>query len=504
MGYSETESEEIQRLAHFTIEQASDMIFWVDRQARIHRVNEAVCKTLGYSREELSLMTVHDIDTESTPETWAEFWGEFQANKIQQFECCLIAKDGHTIPAEIRVYSVESDGQFYVCAFVRDVTEQKRREFVQRFSHFTIEKAGELIYWIDSEANFKHVNQAACDLMGYTREEFLSMKTYDIDPDNPPEEFQERWQRLKKEGTLVFVGRRRTKDGRLIPLEISSNFIEFEGKEYACGFARDIRERLSTQEKLARLNRDKERNEAELNLARQIQEDFLPKVPPCYEGFCFAAKSLPARFVGGDFYDFIPLGNDRLAMVLGDVAGKGVSAALYMAQALGDFRHLVLIDPDPSAVLYAVNNILCARARQGMFATAVFLLLDMKSGRLQLANAGHHPLLLRDREGNIEKRGNASGAPLGILPDTKFAGETLELQKGDLALFYTDGATEPTDAEKTPYGLEAVAEILGGDFKSPDELIERLTDSIRAHTRHAPPQDDLTFLAIQRDAGLDS
>ncbi len=615
MGYSETESEEIQRLAHFTIEQASDMIFWVDRQARLYRVNEAVCKTLGYSREELSLMTVHDIDAESTPETWEEFWGDFKKDKIQQFESCLVAKDGREIPAEVRVYSVESDGRFFVCAFVRDITEQKRREFaqrlsqftiekagdliywidseanfkyanqaacdlmgytreeflsmktydvdpnfppeefqqrwralkeegsiliqtslqakegrmipveisanliefegkeyacsfvrditerksrefVQRFSHFTIDRAGDLIYWIDSDANFKHVNQAACDLMGYTREEFMSMKTYDIDPDNPPEEFQERWQRLKETGVLVFVGRRRTKDGRMIPLEISSNFIEFEGKEYACGFARDISERLNTQQKLARLNRDKERIEAELNLARQIQESFLSTVPPCYDGFCFAAKSLPARFVGGDFFDFIPLDDQKLGMVLGDVAGKGVSAALYMAQALGDFRHLALINPDPSAVLYEVNNILCKRARQGMFATAMFLLLDLRTKSLQLANAGHHPLLLRNREGKIESRGKAGGLPLGILPDTVFTGETMELKSRDLALLYTDGATEPTDAEKNPYGLERISEIMGGDYETTVELIERLTDSISAYTRHAPPQDDLTFLSF--------
>jgi len=250
-------------------------------------------------------------------------------------------------------------------------------------------------------------------------------------------------------------------------------------------------------DKLKIVTAEKERIESELKFAKLVQEGFLPEKPPSFPHYDFAAEMIPAKFVGGDFYDFIPLKNDRLGIVLGDVSGKGVSAALFMAQLLSDFRYTAQTEPTPENLLQQVNKIVCERSRRGMFATAIFLLLDRTTNKLTIANAGHHPALLKNPRNNIQAVGHSSGIPLGILPDTKYTSEKIQLQKGNTLLLYTDGVSEPFNENRESFGLTRMHQVMEKAAPSPRELIYEMKKSIEIFTRKATLSDDMTLLTFK-------
>jgi len=250
-------------------------------------------------------------------------------------------------------------------------------------------------------------------------------------------------------------------------------------------------------DELEKVTAEKERIESELKFAKLVQDGFLPQEPPSFPNYEFAATMLPAKFVGGDFYDFIPLKNDLLGIVLGDVSGKGVSAALYMARLLSDFRYISQADPTPEKVLQQVNQAVCERSRQGMFATAIFLLLDRATNKLRIANAGHHPALLKSPANKVQEVGHSGGIPLGILPDSKYSSEEIQLKKGNLILLYTDGATEPFNENRESFGQKRMAQIVEAGLHSPKELIDEMQKSIESFTHKATLHDDLTLLTFK-------
>ncbi|MCH8157094.1 MAG: SpoIIE family protein phosphatase [Nitrospinae bacterium] len=365
-----------------------------------------------------------------------------------------------------------------------------------RLSHFTIERALAGIYWVDSKARIHRANATACKMLGYTQDEMITMTVQDLDPQSNAESWAEHWRELKKGMQLSFETVNRTKDGRLIPVEVFSNYIDFEGEEYSCCFVRDISERKLAEENLKKVTLEKERFETELKFGSLVQSEFLPVEAPQYPGFSFAAKMFPARFVGGDFYDFIPLEENRLGILLGDVSGKGVSAALYMARLMSDFRYASRVNPDPGEVMKRVNQVLCERSRRGMFATAVYLLLDLKSKKIISSNAGHLPTFIRRKNKDAIEQVASGGVPLGILGDQNYPNEEIELKSGDRMLLYSDGAIDPKNSAGELFGLERLEECCRKNESEPEELISYLKQRIGEFTEEAPLRDDLTFLAV--------
>ncbi len=265
-------------------------------------------------------------------------------------------------------------------------------------------------------------------------------------------------------------------------------------------YGKDITERKFAEEKLEKITAENNRMENEVKLATLVQEGFLPESPPVINGYKFAAKTLPAKFVGGDFFDFISLNENTLGMVLGDVSGKGVSAALYMAKLMSDFRYVSLINSDPSDVMYQINYILANRARKGMFATAIFLLLDIKEKKLDLCNAGHHSLIILRNKNQFYEVGKAGGIPLGIKEGAPYSREEIFLKSGDIVVLYSDGALEPVNKKNEQYGMERLqATLLQSKDDAPEKILENLKNSIETFTENAIPYDDMTFLIFNLD-----
>lgn len=280
-------------------------------------------------------------------------------------------------------------------------------------------------------------------------------------------------------------------------MEILQNYVEFEGEEFSCGFVRDITERKRAEEKLTRLTIEKDRIENELRVASMIQNEFLPENPPQIPGIEFAAKTIPARFVGGDFFDFIPLPEQKLGLVLGDVAGKGVSAALHMARLMSDFRSFYQECSDPSKVLGSVNRLLSDRARRGMFATAVCILVDLNKKTLKIANAGHHPVLIFKAESRTIETFHSGGVPLGVISNFEYSFDEVSLASGDRVLIFSDGAVEATNERKELFGSKRLNDIFIQETNSPNILIETLLNRIKDFVGNEGPHDDITFMGFK-------
>jgi serine phosphatase RsbU (regulator of sigma subunit)/anti-sigma regulatory factor (Ser/Thr protein kinase) len=242
--------------------------------------------------------------------------------------------------------------------------------------------------------------------------------------------------------------------------------------------------------------RTRERFEQELEVARLIQKNFLPRELPELAGWHVAAYYQPAREVGGDFYDVIPLADGNVGFVIGDVTDKGVPAALVMAATRSVLRSFAQRLADPSAVLEQVNEHLCPDMPEKMFVTCFYGVLEPTTGRFRFANAGHDVPYLKTAGGSIELR--ARGMPLGLMTGMAYEEKQLVLQPGDSLLLHSDGIVEAHNPAREMYGfprlMAAVAAFPGGA-----EMIDCVLTDVRSHTGpDAEQEDDITMVTVQR------
>lgn len=242
----------------------------------------------------------------------------------------------------------------------------------------------------------------------------------------------------------------------------------------------------------------RERIEQELRVAALIQQTLLPKELPSPPGWQIDAYYRPARAVGGDFYDFIPLADGRLGFVVGDVTDKGVPAALVMATTRSHLRAAAQRSSTPGAVLADANEILVEEIPPGMFVTCLFGVLDVDSGEVVFANAGHNLPYVRRSGDVIELR--ATGMPLGLMPGMKYDEVTATLGAGEVMLLSSDGIVEAHGPGGEMFGFETVQSTVG---QAPDDdvighLLERFDAFVG--TDHEP-EDDVTLVSIRRAAG---
>ena len=243
----------------------------------------------------------------------------------------------------------------------------------------------------------------------------------------------------------------------------------------------------------------RQRFEQELEVARLIQQNFLPKELPDLPGWQIAACYRPAREVGGDFYDVIPLPDGRVGFVVGDVTDKGVPAALVMSATRSVLRASAQRLIEPGEVLERVNEHLCPDMPEKMFVTCLYGVLDTDSGLFRFANAGHDLPYVQTANGVIELR--ARGMPLGLMPGMSYEENEATLEPGDSVLLHSDGVLEAHDAERDMFGgprlKETMARAPGGR-----ELIDHVLSDLAAFTgAGAEQEDDITMVTLQRSAG---
>ncbi|MGI9106807.1 MAG: PP2C family protein-serine/threonine phosphatase [Pyrinomonadaceae bacterium] len=242
---------------------------------------------------------------------------------------------------------------------------------------------------------------------------------------------------------------------------------------------------------------EKKRLQAQLEVARHVQLELLPSRDPQLEGFDISAYNFSTEEVSGDYYDFVSLYEDHLGIVIADVSGKGVPAALLMAFLRASLRAAIHIGYAPNISMSKVNYLLWESIETNQFVTAFYGALDATNRTLAYANAGHNPPLLMDAEGNARfiERG---GIPLGMFPDTRYYEYYLPIQPGQTIVLYTDGITEAEGADGAEYGRERLeSKVREGRTRSARELIEFLHADVLEWTEGRGASDDVTFVIIK-------
>ncbi len=245
---------------------------------------------------------------------------------------------------------------------------------------------------------------------------------------------------------------------------------------------------------------EKEKLEAELDVARRIQRSILPRERPRLPGFDFGMLMEPMTSVGGDFFDFIPLGDGRLGIVIGDVSDHGAPAAIFMALTYSLLRAEATRASTPGEALRRVNRHLLDMNDSGMFVTILYGILDGATREFRFVRAGHDlPLVLDARCEAIDLHLGV-GQLLGVLPDPALDEQSVVLPPDGLLLMYTDGVTEAMDRDRKQFGVEGLRALLhpGGPLRvSAQGVCDAVREAVRTHTGSPAPQDDVTLVAVQ-------
>jgi len=272
--------------------------------------------------------------------------------------------------------------------------------------------------------------------------------------------------------------------------------------EHHRGILTGIANQLTLAVENARLHEralEQKRLQRSVELAREIQESFLPECCPEVEGWDLAAEWRAARGVGGDFYDFVSLPGDHLGLVIADVSDKGMGAALYMALSRAVLRAAALTTVDPAETLRRANRVLMDDARSGMFVTVFYAIVSTRTGVMTYARAGHSPALLlrvHSRE-VIELR--PSGAVLGILDDPQIEKGSQQMQPGDVLLLYTDGVVEAVNEEQQEFGRKRLTQALQHcDDVSAEDALMRIDAAMQTFVAGQPQSDDITLIVMRR------
>lgn len=242
--------------------------------------------------------------------------------------------------------------------------------------------------------------------------------------------------------------------------------------------------------------------ERELDFATQVQLGFLPTERPPVPGYEFFDYYEAAQRVGGDFFDYIPLPDGRIALTLGDVAGKGVPAALLMARVYAAARYELVARESPAVAISELNAVVSSRGLGNRFVTFVVIVLNPADHSVTVVNAGHMAPLLRASDGTVSKIGFAeAGLPLGVVDDYSYNSKSLQLKPGETMLLYTDGVSEAMDGEQQLFGTERLIKLMSANSGSAQDVGYGIVESVNRFTDGQAQRDDICMLVLRRQFG---
>jgi len=240
------------------------------------------------------------------------------------------------------------------------------------------------------------------------------------------------------------------------------------------------------------------RMQDEMQMAHRIQADLLPKSPPVVIGYDIAGISIPATLVGGDYFDFIRIDENRLGLCLGDVSGKGMPAALLMANVQATLRSQAISCGRPCECLARSNDLLLASTDLERYATLFYGVLDTGEHTIDYCNAGHNPPFIF-RKGADPERLKVGGTVVGCFGATDYSDAKVAINPGDVLLIYSDGVTEARDDRGEEFGESGIAALVTSSIDDPAEsLLLKLIEMVKAHGGQAPPGDDITVVVVKR------
>jgi PAS domain S-box-containing protein len=400
----------------------------------------------------------------------------------------------------------------YIANSSRDITSRKRaeealKESQQQMSDI-ISFLPEAIMAIDLNGKVMIWNQAMETLTGVLARDILGKGDYEYSLPfygcrrpilvdmvlHPHEGWEAEYLGFKREGTAVmgevFIPTFGP-HGSYLLAKATALCDEIGNTVGAIESVRDMTERRIMEQKL-------ERSRTELHVAAEIQRSFIPKTTPDIANFEVAAVTIPAMEVGGDFYDFITLPHGDHGLVIADVAGKSIPAALFMALSRIIIRASAAHQSLATEVLRNANNMIASDATAGMFVTLLFGVLDGEALTLRYANAGHPtPLIFKSRDCSYEEE-VACGIALGAKEGVSYEEQTIKFGPGDVAVFYTDGVTEAMNTKGELFGMKRLIGAVSKTCQSPaEEIMSRILEEVSAFREDREQNDDITLVVLK-------
>lgn len=247
---------------------------------------------------------------------------------------------------------------------------------------------------------------------------------------------------------------------------------------------------------------EKQKQDREMAIATNVQRALLPECLPEVAGYEFYASYDSAQAVGGDYYDCLKLDDDRVVLAFGDVAGKGVPASLVMSRISSVVQNVVQFVHDVGEAAARINNQMCAKAVEGRFVTFILAVIQTKTGRMKLVNAGHMPIMVRKTDGSIvEIEPDSVGVPLGVMEDYPFDVVDYTIAPGETCVIYTDGVSEAMNPDSDLYGVERLKSLMAAAPQgAAEELGKTILADVRKHANGRAQNDDITIMVFGRGA----
>ncbi len=359
------------------------------------------------------------------------------------------------------------------------------------------ETCPDAVLLMDPSGRIEFANPAVRDVFGYTAEELVGRPLQTLQPENLAPGHQTEIQRYLETGVRTMTWRAtettgRRRDGVEFPIEVSLSDMLLNDQRRIVGFIRDITERK-------RAERELRENQEQFRVAREIQQRLFPKSAPACPGFDLSGASYPAEATSGDYYDYLPMLNGRLGIVVGDVTGHGVGPALLMAETRAYLRVLAGRREDVGEILTRANGILAEDVGSERFITLFLGRLDPAARTLTYASAGHSAGFLLDHAGAIKATLRRTGVPLGMQPDTAYAAiPELSIASGDILVLLTDGIEEAVGGNDDMFGIDRTLDVVRRHRDLPaSQIVQRLYEEVRSFSQHVPQADDITAIIIK-------
>lgn len=473
------------------LESAGEGIMITDPDATITHVNPAFVAMTGYEKADVVGKSPRLLKSGAHGAGfYRQLWETISSGGVWRGSFVDRKKDASLYDVDSTIAPIlESDGSIdgYV-AVTRDVTSRKHADRALRDSESRLrtvfEAASDGMLTVDEEGLIESANGAVREMFGRSSGELLRQPAAGL---------------LLAEGcgfgpplgvVREVLGRRA--DGSLFPVDLVVDELVLEGRRLLAGFLRDATARHAALASAKALLRTHE----QLRLAHEIQQRLYPKEAPVTAGFDIAGSSQPAEEAGGDYFDFVPMAEGRLALVIGDVSGHGLGPALLMSQTRAYLRALLLQTQDAGDLLERLNAFLKEDCGTRLFVTLFLACLDPSGRRLTYASAGHQSFLVR-ADGRVETLA-ATGIPLGLMSRPFFDAPEVSLCPGDLLLMMTDGVEETLSPDGREMGRAAVLELVRSLRDRPSrEIVEALRSAARAFSAGGSQEDDVTIIVAR-------
>ncbi len=393
------------------------------------------------------------------------------------------------------VPAVERELRDAAVRHARRKAENEVRESEQRY-RLLWETATDAILLMDARSTILFANPAVQSVFGYPSEELVGANFSRLLPE-----------KLRSDAGTVFLRpgdmvtsaqrhiletRGLKRDGSEVLLELAFNDVELAGQRLYVAFIRDITERERNRRKLLE-------HAEQFRVAREIQQHLFPKAAPSLPGFDIAGASFPAAAAGGDYFDFIPMADNGIGLVVGDVTGHGIGPALLMAETRAYVRIAALNRADPGEVLTRTNTALAEDIGSERFVTLFLGRLDAAHRQLTYVSAGHPPGYLLAPDGTVRLELRRTGVPLGMRPNTEYRSQPpLRLEPGEVALLLTDGIEEAMGPGAEMFGTDRLLAVLRTHrHRTAAQIVDALYQAVRQFCEGAEQEDDVTAIVLK-------